>query len=181
MKTSFPTLLIAFLSVFQSLVAEIPAEAINPRFIELTEKEPLSLEDVQWLEAAENENEITKCIAIALLYKHDSEKYVDVFHQYFRIDKSHESTTRTAEEINNSVNGIIQDSKGRTPLEIAARIYLYFRGTHYTFPANDGSGKYLEMIFRASVFQGIFNTSQEEVLKLSAIADFGKMSSDQSH
>lgn len=181
MKYSIPTLLIAILSVVQSLVAEIPAEAINPYFIELTAKESLSPEDVQWLKTAKNENEITECITIALLYKHDSETYLDAFHQYFQIDKSHKSIPRSTEEINHSVNGIIQNSKGRTPLEIAASIYLHFRGTHYTFSANNGSEKYLEMMFRASVFQGIFNTTQEEVLKLSAIADFGKVNSNQAH
>ncbi|MDP4880099.1 MAG: hypothetical protein NWR36_09460, partial [Opitutales bacterium] len=180
MKFPIPTLLITFLSILPSLMAEIPTEAIDPRFIELIAKQSLGAEDVQWLEKIKNKNEITECIATALLYKHDSEKHLDAFHQYFRIDKSHKSTPQTAEVINDSVNGIIKNSRERTPLETATRIYLHFRGTHYTFPANDGSKKHLEMMFRASVFQGIFNASQEEVLKQSAIADFGEMNSNKS-
>ena len=180
MKFPIQTLIFSFLVFLPTLRSEIPAEAIDPRFAELASKPSLDSGDVQWLEDVSDDDEISQCIATALLFKHDKEKYLETFHEYFRIDKTSETKPQATEVINDSVNGIMKSFKGRSPLETVTRIYLRFKGTNETNLRKDGSEIYLEMMFRASVFQGVFNTSKEGVLELSAAADYKKMNSNQS-
>lgn len=167
-------LIVIAIAVVLPATAEEIGPPLDAGLVDLIPSESIGKDDVVMLEQLRLEGGLNQCLAEALLFKHDRELYRDDFHAYFRVDKDSPTVPQSTEEVNSIVNGMMKTYKGRSQIEIFSRIYLEFKGTDKTNIRRDGLEIYLEVMFRASLFMGIFNPSKEELLKLSAIADYNK-------
>lgn len=148
-----------------------PPAAVPEREIAAATAEKASPEDIQYFESLAKKDDAGGAIARAALYKYDPQKYKAVFQEYFKINRDLPKVFLADTEVNERVNSTIKEFHGRSPLEIAARVYLVFRGSGAFFKKADGTELSLEVMFRAALFQGVLKKNLDEELHMAAEAD----------
>ncbi|GAA5496425.1 hypothetical protein Rhal01_02608 [Rubritalea halochordaticola] len=146
------------------------ADPIDNKYVDMIAAEKIEEADAKWLEKSLAAGGIDECIAVALLFRTDPERYSDELRKYFHLEKVDKPIVLTEEEVNKEVNQVIQKYRGRKPAEIAARIYLSFRGSNKVITRGDFH-IYLEMVFRAAVFSGTIKPTEKDLMKISAFVD----------
>ena len=169
MKSRILQLVLCFASIGGAFAGE-PEDPINERYSGVIEAERIEAADLEWLVKKSAGGGIDECIAVAVLFRSDQEQYSDDFAKYFHLKKVDDPIILSEEEVNKEVNQVIQMYRGRSPIEIASRVYLRFRGSNKVITRGD-SRIYLEMVFRASVLTGIIKPTEENLMKLSALVD----------
>ena len=150
---------------------ETPPVAVPERETSAAAVEKALPEDIQYLESLAKKDGAEGAIARAALYKNDPQKYKALLQEFFKINPGLPKVFLADTEVNERVNSTIKEFHGRSPLEIATRVYLVFRGSGAFFKKADGTELNLEVMFRAAVFQGVLGKGSGGELRMAADAD----------
>jgi len=149
----------------------VAPDAVPERLVGFCGGKAASPEDIAFLRSQTELGGASECLARALLFRFEPSKEADQFRKYFAVDRRASQSVVPSNEINQKVNGLLQEYKGRHPAEQMARVYLAFRGGRGVFRKADGSDLDLEVMFRGSVFAAVSGGAKEEMFRLASEAD----------
>lgn len=170
------TLVCTFLALPALQAQEAEVEAVSPepvpqRLVNLCGTSVISPDDIRFLESFTSQQQTGACIAYALLYKFLAERYTAAFQSYFRIDFTAPKKIIPNDELAQRVDAIETQFRGRSQVELVARLYNEFRGSSLYKQESPDSVVSLELFYRTSLFQNTMQGALQNALRLAAQAD----------